>query len=486
MSSALASGSARPGSAAAAPASTVLRVLSGANAGAEMRLTQGEWLIGSGPEADITFAEPALAAAHLRILVGASGVRMVALAPGVPAGPDALAPGSELDLATLAPVRIGETCFAVGPSGSDWASVSTARAPSPGPVAGEVPEAKAKGKAPKPKAAAPTAADAPAAARPPTAGDAPPPGAPPPRRRLWRRLALAVAVLAAIGAGVWAAYTRGVFEHRVAVPGPPEPAPDPAQTANAVIRALNFQRSVTATAHGDGRVAVSGRLQTEDQARHLAAELRRVGVHAELAVATDATIVDLAVTILRGYGVDAAVSVSGPGVVSVRGYGPGGTDVDAALARLRTDVQGVSSVEDGIITPDRARATMETRLRAAGLARSLRVVAAEHKLTVSGLLGAEALPAWTAVAERFRREHGDLIRFVQVRVPCDRLPSRRPPGPGAVSRAGGWPTPRRRRHLRERRPDHCYRQPPGAGAECGRTHRPSLRPQPQLDHGGRG
>ena len=278
-----------------------------------------------------------------------------------------------------------------------------------------MPEAKAKGKAPKPKAAAPTAADAPAAARPPTASDAPPPGAPPPRRRLWRRLALAVAVLAAIGAGVWAAYTRGVFEHRVAVPGPPEPAPDPAQTANAVIRALNFQRSVTATAHGDGRVAVSGRLQTEDQTRHLAAELRRAGVHAEMAVATDATIVDLAVTILRGYGVDAAVSVSGPGVVSVRGYGPGGTDVDAALARLRTDVQGVSSVEDGIITPDRARATMETRLRAAGLARSLRVVAAEHKLTVSGLLGAEALPAWTAVAERFRREHGDLIRLeVQV------------------------------------------------------------------------
>ena len=58
----------------------VLRVLAGANAGAEVPLSEGAWLVGSGEDADLTFAEPALLPRHLRLVVGARGVETEALA----------------------------------------------------------------------------------------------------------------------------------------------------------------------------------------------------------------------------------------------------------------------------------------------------------------------------------------------------------------------------------------------------------------------
>ena len=56
----------------------LLHVLSGANQGAEAPLDDGAWIIGTGATADLTFAEPALAEAHVRIVVAGGDCRIMA------------------------------------------------------------------------------------------------------------------------------------------------------------------------------------------------------------------------------------------------------------------------------------------------------------------------------------------------------------------------------------------------------------------------
>ncbi|TIX34788.1 MAG: hypothetical protein E5V34_04700, partial [Mesorhizobium sp.] len=63
-----------------------LRVLSGPNRGAETPLEEGVWLIGASDTDDLTFADPELAATHLRIKVEAGRIHIIAFAPGVRIG----------------------------------------------------------------------------------------------------------------------------------------------------------------------------------------------------------------------------------------------------------------------------------------------------------------------------------------------------------------------------------------------------------------
>jgi hypothetical protein len=74
----------------ATEARPLLHVVSGPNLGAEVPLADGAWTIGTGAAADLTFAEPALADAHIRIVVAGGKCRITAMTDGVHLAGEAL------------------------------------------------------------------------------------------------------------------------------------------------------------------------------------------------------------------------------------------------------------------------------------------------------------------------------------------------------------------------------------------------------------
>jgi type III secretion protein D len=360
----------------------VLHVLDGPNAGAEIALTPGDWVLGSGAQADLTFAEAALAPAHLRLRAEAAALHATALADGVLLDGAPLATGAETALPRLALLRIGETRFATGPAGSDWASLSSRPAPQP---------AKEEQAAAEPPPAAPEPVQRPVAAALPTR-----------RRRLWPA-AVTLMVLLMLGGAGWALHPL-----LTAPPPPAAPAPDLLAETRAAVRGLGLQDRLRVT-QDRGRILVSGQLAEAEQLRVLAAALRRAGTGADLLVATEDTMRDQAATVLRAFGIEGEAHVIGEGVLSVTGFAPSPAAAEAAAARLRSDVPGVQRVQDALMTPERARDRLRAQIAAAGLGRSLEVAASGRRISVTGLLPPSQMPAWTRLAEEFRREHGGRI-----------------------------------------------------------------------------
>ena len=87
-----------------------LRVLTGRNAGAEIGLDDGEWVIGRGGDADFVFDEEALADAHLRLSVKNGRASAMALSGGVAMGGAPLSDdGKNVPLQTGIVLTIGGT-----------------------------------------------------------------------------------------------------------------------------------------------------------------------------------------------------------------------------------------------------------------------------------------------------------------------------------------------------------------------------------------
>ena len=365
----------------AAPAGVVLRVLAGANAGAELPLGDGAWLVGRSDDADLTFAELALAPEHLRLVVGPGDLELQTLADGVRVGAEAVPAGETRALPLLTPVAVGATVFAIGLSGSEW--------PSPAAPASE-PEALV---VPQPSVATSTEPAAlPVAATPARR-----------RRRAWPVLAATAVTILALGTGIWRMW-----------PEPPPPAPaaapvDAAAAARAVIDALGLSDWVAVTADG-ARIVVAGQVRTEDEVRKITEGLRRAGVDASISIMTDAAALELVRTILTAFNIEAQGSMTGPGEVVLRGFAPDSGRVEMAVRRIRTDVPGLRAISDQIATPDRARLVLEGAVRAAGLGDALRIAAASPRgVSVTGALGPASMATWTAMATAFRKENGDRI-----------------------------------------------------------------------------
>jgi len=371
----------------------VLRVLAGGNAGAELPLADGAWLLGRGPEADITLAEPALAPEQLRLTVAAGAVTITVLAEGVGLAGRPLAAGTEQALPLGQLLVVGATRFALGSPGTDWRAAQA--------------EATQLTDAPSPQREAPRPA-------PGSAGAAPTPGAPARRAILGRALAvlaLVVLPLGLLGGSLWLALD--------AMPKPTSAAaPTEAATElRRVVAALGMAERLTVDSGDNGRPALSGQLRDEEELRRLVAELRRAGLSPELAVVTETEMASLAGMVLRGFEIEAEVTVTGPGRVRLRGLAADDAALTQAVARLRADVPGLRQVEDAIATPERARAALEARLREGGLGRSLRLSGTERRLTVNGVLAVQEMPAWAETERWFKESFPGMALEARVATP---------------------------------------------------------------------
>ena len=367
----------------------LLHVVSGANQGAEAPLDDGAWVIGTGADADLTFAEPALAEAHVRIVVAGGKCRISAMADGVRLGGEALAVGAERDLPTLRPVTVGATVFAIGPAGTNWSAIEIVA-----PVAenaAPAPEAPLLATEASPEPAPNAEARVDAEARMPTSA--------PRRNRLMLLLAIAALVVLAI---------IGTFVLLSAKP--PQTAatgPDPLMRARDVIQQLHLADVQASTVRG--HVVVTGYTATNDQISALDDALRREGVDADNQVISESALTDMATTVLRAFGIDGTAQANGPGKIVVAGYAENGARLNDVMRRLKTDVAGLRDVTDHIVTMDRARASLEQAIAAADLTDVVKLTTAPRAIKVVGFLDRPRLARWSTIENDFRKQYGDRI-----------------------------------------------------------------------------
>ena len=392
-------------------AEQTLRVFAGPNAGAEMRLSVGDWMVGTGAEADILLAEPALVAAHLRIGVTAGEVRATALAPGVLLQGRELPVGEPVPLPARAPIAIGASVLAFGPPGATWTLLPPPEVPPPAP---EPPPSTEPASAPA-EPAAEASKPAPAAAT--TAAPAPAPAV----ARRWRHvpLTLALAAMPAVGgaAALWWLLT----------PPPPrrESAATPAENQAWLVtqlRARGLQGRVDVIRRGDA-LTVNGVLRDEASLRGVQGLVRAIGAPVDLRLATEAQILEQGRVVLAALGLEGPLEQPRPGHLVVRGRAPDPAAAEEALRRLRTDLPLVRVVEDALVTPERGRTFLEQRLRDAGLATLLPLGGEGEAVVVNGTLGPAGQTRWQQVEAEFR---GRFVPPLQLEV---RIGSVAPPAP---------------------------------------------------------
>ena len=368
-------------------AQLTLRVLSGPNNGAETSLGDGVWLVGSHGADDITFADPELVGSHLRIVIEAGRIQITALAPGVLIGGDGCPTGHPTILDPLTPVRVGRTIFIIGPTGGGFPDVDSA-----------VERRRLHAER------APSAPEGPA-----TRGR---------EARLVMnsisrpfRLGAAACVLLLIVYGASAGMGRVVCSFTSAI----VPGTDPIKIARNILRDLNVGRGVS-IALSDNNLLIDGDQQA-GEATKIKAALHDAGLTAEVtaksataAALSDAKIIDLSTTVMRAFGVDGSIRVGSAGGISIAGYGPSDAVVKAALRHLQQDIPTVRTVDDTVVTPDRARTFLETATTV-GLRRSIRIVVKPDVIIVSGTLTPTAYNEWRTVASRFEEKFAPHIRL---------------------------------------------------------------------------
>jgi type III secretion system YscD/HrpQ family protein len=343
-----------------------LHVLAGGNAGAEVTLTDGDWLIGTDTDADLTFTEPSLAGRQLRLTVGPGGVTLLALAAGATLWDRPIVENEEIVWEEGVPISIGTTRIALGE----------------GPL--REPPA-------KPEAAA-AAAITPAAAW---------------RYRLPVLTACGVLLLLTLPIGVAMWFIKEV-------PALPVPSAGPIillGEANTVIHRLGLGERVSARMDGE-RLIVSG--QVEDAAKRdaLIQALRNDGLSPDMAVMTDPALADLVGTVLRAFAINPTVTVTGVGRVRIEGFAPDDAKAGEAVRRLHTDVPGLVEAQDRLATPARAQAFLDAELRAAGLNGKVKVIGLQQAtVLVGGAVDGPDLEAWSALAERFQARFSPSIQL---------------------------------------------------------------------------
>nr|WP_244421060.1 type III secretion system inner membrane ring subunit SctD [Hyphomicrobium sp. MC1] len=384
-------------------------MLAGSNAGAELSLAPGEWLIGSGTEADLTFAEPALAAEHVRLTVEPSGIRVIALAEGLAMSGDVVPVGVESGVPLLVPMRIGATLFTLGAVGSNWAAVAAQTV-----VASTSAQEPRKASEPSPDELEGDATPSDSAAIEPgleIPKDEPAPPRTAPIRPKWAAQLLSrngligmggLALTLMVGLVSW--YTWLLSARSV-----PTPHGEPLQDLQRAISSLGMRGSVNVVVRGPDRFAVTGRLHTDAELQKLNTEIQRTGLSVETTVVTDTSITDTAATILHAFDIDGSVTVTDTGDLTVHGFAPSSVAVASAMAQLRSEVPGVHGVEDKLDTPERARAELEDKLQSAGLSSALGISGNQRRLTVTGLLPPEQARVWKEIYERFRSKYSNNI-----------------------------------------------------------------------------
>ncbi|MFP7674955.1 FHA domain-containing protein [Marivita sp. S0852] len=314
----------------AQPSDTLLlKILGGAQFGAEVALEPGTYSFGSGDGCDLVFADALLAEAHGSVRLGEGRIEIRAESGALQTAAGlSLEPDNEAwhEIAQLDTITAGTTRFAIGTRGANWSRLETA--------AGR--------------------------------GDAPPPPESTGRSRRQLIMPIGLAALVVFFIIGSALFSSEGASSRIAEFVGTARLSDEARVARA-LEDLPFAHDIKVSVADDGRVSVRGYVENVAQRR----AVRQVLSATESAVAPNISVIEVMENDIRGLvrarGLDLQSRVATGGIVTLSGNELSDSAVSDLADTILTQVLGVTAVRDEVRSASDILAEAQDMLEAARL-----------------------------------------------------------------------------------------------------------------------
>ena len=385
----------------------LLRVLTGPNAGAEALLASGITVLGTAEASDLVLADPAVAAAHVRILVEGDTATLQIEDEPVRIGGEIVAKRT-VQLADHQVFRLGESSCAIGRMNEDWPKFAAADlltdVIAPPAAEGDETAPPTEGEAVQGE----DSEDAGAASEPASLAIGPAVVLWLRRRRNLAMLgAVSLAILLLAGAGLYAAVVAGGSADAELHEGP-----DPGSVLKEKLAELRLEDRIGIEELPNGQFLLTGHVLSSTELAALRGSLRELDVpHLLRVVALDRQKI-AAETLVSQIGGNLSVAVDEEkGRLILSGFLPSEELAELLMASLSKEIPGLGPVETRIDTIESVLAEARERLARDGLEGTISARAEGQKIRFLGEASDSARASLAAIVEELSGSWGRFVTF---------------------------------------------------------------------------
>ncbi len=359
----------------------VLKVLAGAQAGAEVSLVDAEYVLGSGPEDDLHFVDVSLKPGHARlrledgVINAAGGAGTVATRAGI-----SILAGDETwqEIEALDVITIGTTSFAIGSPSADWSNVNAF-----------VPVTETK------------------------KISNPPPIVTQSKWGIGRFMTVSVILVATLLSFGWLASGSSQDANAVAAS---DERPDLAIVTSA-LDAFPFSDNISVTQEVDGIIEAVGYVGTTAERRALRNAVDETAIPVRFRVWSRSVIENETRAIVENQQIPVEFSIGNDGVLTLRGDVLDETRVERLVEALSQNVVGVADINVQVQTANDYLEQIRALLARSELEEGVIVRLDGLLVEANGVVVAEKIDNWVGFIQSYARRYADKIAlrsFVQL------------------------------------------------------------------------
>lgn len=351
----------------------VLKILNGVQAGSEVSLANGEYLIGSGADDDIQLIDVSLKAGFAKLKL-ATGMIYIRGGTGSLVSKNGLISEAGSvgwqEIEPLDVVTAGTTRFALGPPSAQWATIADMDAPS----------AKPKKTSGKPS-------------RPGTAGAS--------RRPLvFAVLGLAVAGLLVL---------RWLLPDSVSWIAPRSGGPGDLETARAAIAPFEFARGLNVRQEVDGAIYLTGYVEANVERRAVQGAIEKTGIPVRMRIGVLEVLRNELNNLVAAEKVSVKGTVTADGVAVLDGVILDETRASLFANRISGDVIGIARVDSNIKTAPMLFAEIEKLARTSQIDTKVVFRLDKDVVEANGIIAIDKVDTWTGFLQSYSRRFGQSI-----------------------------------------------------------------------------
>lgn len=353
----------------------ILKAITGTQAGVEVLLEDGEYVLGSGPDDDLQFVDVCLKTGHARVRVE-GGKASIAGGAGKVVGENGLVADAGADdwrkLGSLEVITIGSTDFAVGAEDDNWAVLFTSQS-----------QEKQTG-------------------RPPFGG-----WSTRNLNRSWiRHGAIFLVLCGVLGTAVSASSSFFGSDTGIASADREELM----VSLKARIKKLPFSSSVTVVPEVDGTIYVSGHVEEFVQRSAILNIVEDINLPIKPRVWVLSSIRRQIAAAINNFDVDVTFEVSDEGVVSIDGTILSESDADRFRHYVTSEIPGVSAVEFRVSTANSYLGEVKELAKRARLNEAVLLQLSQQRIEASGVVTTDKLDAWIGFIQTYARRYAEKFR----------------------------------------------------------------------------
>lgn len=383
---------------------TVLKLLSGAQAGAEIYLGDGQYLIGTDDDADIVLQDRAIGAKHA--LLGIQGRRIHVEARDLPVriGDRVISPQEDMDMSAPVVIGLETTQVAIGTTDTDWSllelphSIDTQDS-SVEPQNGEEQTDEDIESTDSTDSETTTAEAAPLTD---------PEEQPQQSRGLRSPLRWGLAIVAVLlVAAVLMIFRHDLFtwKHKDSSAAKRPATLTELDKANNILKGPAF-KEIHASQAKDGTIVLQGYCETDSCKNRAVSEFAKAGIPIDNRIWIEQWLKRAVRETLARFGeTDLTFDYLGDGAIRLRGFLVASHRKEELLETLRNDVPGITRIDTaGLKKISQAAAMLREGVKQAGLEGKLTIKVNGARLLASGDLDSTQMARWQRTAQNFAKK----------------------------------------------------------------------------------